>query len=95
MKKYLLFVTQVFYPEGGWNDFRADFDTCQEAKAYAESEKCRGNDYWHIVNTESMDINDFGITISKKELDERAEKLKQEDRAKRKKPKKPSGKQRV
>lgn len=30
MKKYLLFYGDQYYPDGGWSDFKGDFDTTEE-----------------------------------------------------------------
>lgn len=31
MKRYLVFKFNTYYPEGGWSDFAASFDTFDEA----------------------------------------------------------------
>lgn len=49
MKKYLLFTGDTYYPSGGWDDFVDDFDSIEEALAYAAK---NGRDWFHIVDTE-------------------------------------------
>lgn len=34
MKRYLCFAFEEYYPEGGMNDFRKDFDDIEEAKEW-------------------------------------------------------------
>lgn len=48
MKRYLLFAFDGYYPEGGWSDYRGDYDTLREAEV-AGSE-LRYN-YWHVIDT--------------------------------------------
>jgi hypothetical protein len=36
MKRYLLFFGDIYYANGGMDDFRGDFDTVEEAIAFAE-----------------------------------------------------------
>ena len=31
MKRYAVFVYEFYYPAGGWDDFRGDYDTLEEA----------------------------------------------------------------
>lgn len=54
MKRFLLFVYDKYYPNGGWNDFRGDFDTIMEAKdkllTMIEVER------WHIVDINTKKI---------------------------------------
>jgi hypothetical protein len=33
MKRYLVFEFENYYPAGGWNDFKASFDSIEKAKA--------------------------------------------------------------
>lgn len=54
MKKYILFYGDSYYPLGGWEDFGGTFDTVEKAKDYVLSIiVC---DWWHIVDTETMEI---------------------------------------
>lgn len=31
MKRYLVFIGDLYYPGGGWSDFRSDYDTLPQA----------------------------------------------------------------
>lgn len=53
MKKYLLFSMLGYYPSGGWDDFRGDFETLDEAIEAAA--KCTF-DFYHIVDTDDKEI---------------------------------------
>lgn len=56
MKRYLVFSDENYYPGGGWNDFKSDYDSKEEA---IESAKAWGrkHDYWaHVVDTWTMEI---------------------------------------
>lgn len=53
MKRYLLFTGDCFYPCGGWDDFRGDFDSVDAAKA-AKLDRHSRDDWFHIVDTETM-----------------------------------------
>lgn len=54
MKRYLLFVGDNYYPEGGWHDFRGAFDSIDAAVAYVLNLKHR--DWWHVVDTHTIQI---------------------------------------
>lgn len=47
MKQFLLFAGNVYYPNGGWGDFVASFDSLQEAKDAAP----RDTDWFQVVDT--------------------------------------------
>lgn len=53
MKRYLLFAGDVYYPVGGWDDFRGAYDTIEEAQsaslAYRDT-----YEWFHIVDTVEM-----------------------------------------
>jgi len=38
MKDYLVFLGENYYPLGGWEDFRSDFDSLEECLNYIESQ---------------------------------------------------------
>lgn len=64
--KYLLFVGGIYYPRGGWEDFRGSFKTKQAAKkAVCKFVKDRGYDafyWWHIVDSEKQEkVEEFEI----------------------------------
>ena len=50
MKQYLLFTFEQYYPSGGWEDFKEDFDDLNEAKKQGISYIGRGGDYFHVVD---------------------------------------------
>lgn len=48
MNEYLVFLGDDFYPCGGWEDFRGDFDSLEEALNYIKSQE--PNYSWaHVV----------------------------------------------
>jgi hypothetical protein len=47
MKRYLLFSGSNYYASGGWNDFREDYDTLEEAK---EGLRIHQEQWWQIVD---------------------------------------------
>lgn len=53
MKRFLVFGGDCYYPGGGWEDFRGDFDTMPDAFAAAPK---YGKDWWHVVDTTEMCI---------------------------------------
>jgi len=52
MKQFLLFAGERYYPSGGWQDFRGDFDSQWEAAA-AAWKLPGGYDWWHIIDTKT------------------------------------------
>lgn len=52
MKRYLVFGYDQYYPSGGWNDFKADFDTQEDAEEFAKDlVQTRHWDYYDVVDT--------------------------------------------
>lgn len=51
MKRFLLFSGDCYYPGGGWDDFKGDFDTAESAQAKSIKER---DDWWHVVDTTTM-----------------------------------------
>ena len=52
MKRYILFASLNYYPQGGMDDFIKDFETLEEAKKHAEK-YYDTSDYWaHIYDVE-------------------------------------------
>lgn len=47
--KYLLFLIDSFYPEGGWNDFEGTFETLELAKEYLDKNHLCHDLSCHIV----------------------------------------------
>lgn len=58
MKRYLVFGGLHYYPGGGGEDFRNDFDELEEAKLYAtEFEVGREIMYWaHVWDSETKTL---------------------------------------
>ncbi len=57
MKRYLLFAGDMYYPCGGWEDFKDDFDTVEEAREGVRSLRRNpwgGPDWWDIIDTKAM-----------------------------------------
>jgi len=54
LKKFLVFNGDTYYPYGGWDDFRASFDTEREATRYLACQS--GYDWAHIIDSETGDI---------------------------------------
>lgn len=57
MKRYLLFAGFDYYPLGGWDDFKGDFDTKESALVYCTSEI--HSDWFQVVDTETKEKLDF------------------------------------
>lgn len=50
MKRFVLFAGNDYYPQGGWDDMKGDFDTAEEAKQASFPPR----DNWHqIVDLDS------------------------------------------
>jgi hypothetical protein len=52
IKRYLLFAYLIYYPSGGWHDFRGSFDSVKEA----EDNVPEGIDRYHIVDTHTGEV---------------------------------------
>jgi len=50
MNRYALFGNYIYYPSGGWSDFRGSFDTVNEAEAEARTE------WFEIVDLTTGDV---------------------------------------
>lgn len=73
MKRYMLFAASNYYPEGGWDDFVAAFDSVEEARTHLQDKIDLSNDgyyhpdFWHIVDGEEEvkvlfgRVNDDGV----------------------------------
>ncbi len=70
MKAYLLFTGEHYYPNGGMNDYRGEFDSFDEAKSFFErgfysewdddKEFPRRWDWYQIVQSSDMTIVEEG-----------------------------------
>ncbi len=54
MKRFLLFAGSIYYPAGGWDDFRGDFDTAEKAQSAGQVSFGDEYEWWHVVDTETM-----------------------------------------
>ena len=54
MKKFLLFMGDVYYPSGGWEDFKGAFATIEDARAQIKEQW--SFEWWHIVDFETKEI---------------------------------------
>jgi len=50
MKRYLIFVGDNYYPEGGWKDYRGSLDTLEAALSLVASIP---GDWWQIVDAQT------------------------------------------
>lgn len=50
LKRFLLFAGSNYYPAGGWQDFRGDFDTVEEAKDYLLYNPDTERNWWHVID---------------------------------------------
>ena len=46
MKQFLLFTYSTYYPGGGTNDLKKDFDTLEEAKEYIKKIEADNIEVW-------------------------------------------------
>lgn len=53
LKRFLAFAGEEYYPEGGWRDFKGDFNDFESAKSLLLEEK---NDWAQIFDTEAQKI---------------------------------------
>ena len=58
MKKFMVFTGSDYYPSGGMKDFRADFDTLDEALKFLVKDP-ESRDWFQIYNTETREIVDL------------------------------------
>ena len=66
MKRYFLFAGDVYYPSGGWKDFKGAFDTIKDAsdaaitdlEPYQKEELGRFN-WYQVVDTSTWKIVEY------------------------------------
>jgi hypothetical protein len=58
MKRYLLFCGQDYYANGGWFDFRGDYDEIPSVEEVHKSMVDHDN-WWHVVDTTAGKIVDW------------------------------------
>lgn len=57
MNRFLLFGGASLYPSGGWDDFKGDFETIDQAMASGAQIHRDGEiDWWHVVDITKMEI---------------------------------------
>lgn len=66
MKRFLLFCGPCYYAEGGWHDFKGDFDTLEAAKRkygrYAQKlRKDKGPTWGHVFDTEAQTVHELPL----------------------------------
>lgn len=54
MKRFLLFAYGITSPDGGWNDFKGDYETLEEAVIQGET-YCKEIEIWCNVSYEVVD----------------------------------------
>jgi len=54
--RYLVFVCEIYYPSGGWNDFKESFVTFQLAKEYALELYRYSDNHVHVVDLKQNEI---------------------------------------
>jgi len=60
MKQYLLFSFDNYYPSGGFNDYKKDFDSHEEALSYIkETYESWHYDFYQIVDMKSGTMDDY------------------------------------
>lgn len=55
MKRYAVFGGNVYYAEGGFNDFCDDFESADEAESFADDQFFT-NQWWHVVDMDTRQI---------------------------------------
>lgn len=72
MKRYLAFIGDINYPNGGWEDFAGDFDKLQTAKKFLHNREVKerwsykgeppsSNMWYHIIDsTTGEKVHSFG-----------------------------------
>lgn len=56
MKRFLVFSGDNYYPQGGFDDFRSDHDTIEEAKQAAES---ANGDWAQVADTQTGEYSTY------------------------------------
>lgn len=52
IKRFLVFAGDIYYPGGGWDDFKDSFLTEAAARTFID-DNLGGADWWQIVDSES------------------------------------------
>ena len=56
MKRFFVFAGYTYYPAGGWDDFKGDFDTLEEAQSHLQSENVKETDWQQIVDSSTGEV---------------------------------------
>lgn len=65
MKRYLAFSGDNYYPAGGWDDFKGDFDSLTEAFAIAKKDNEKYG-WWHIIDRDTKEeVEEITLDVSK------------------------------
>jgi len=60
MKRFLLFSYDYYYPSGGWDDFREDFDSHDDAMEYIKDNDNKfGYDVYEVVDTITKEVKKY------------------------------------
>lgn len=60
MKRFLLFSYDYYYPSGGWDDFREDFDSHDGAMEYIKDNDNKfGYDVYEVVDTITKEVKKY------------------------------------
>ena len=57
MKRYIVFLYDTYYPDGGWRDFHNSYDTLTEAREAADSKMSQyENNNCHVIDMETWKV---------------------------------------
>ena len=51
MLRYMVFVGLTYYPNGGWEDYKASHEELEDAMG-----ACHGYDWWQVVDTVTGEV---------------------------------------
>lgn len=54
MKRYAMFAYDVYYPSGGWGDFKGSYDTIEEAETAGKNSGCDNFDVVDLTTGEEL-----------------------------------------
>lgn len=60
VKQFLLFGFDKYYPEGGAEDFVADFDTLEEAEEFVKTHNPKRRDLYNIMDLATLSVVNEG-----------------------------------